>query len=102
MIQLLCEIINTEPVRHLKKKYFAISSVLKQNVKSCLQLSDQRNCQTHRRLCLCLCIVRAKVTVRKPRVKSAYTIPTSLVKKQFSHFASMRVAPDAIEEVMKV
>ncbi|XP_052818230.1 uncharacterized protein LOC128244250 [Mya arenaria] len=43
-----------------------------------------------------------KKVVRKPRQKSRYLIPTSTVKKHFNHFAGMRVAKDAIEEVMKV
>ncbi|WAR12715.1 hypothetical protein MAR_026895, partial [Mya arenaria] len=43
-----------------------------------------------------------KKVVRKPRQKSRYLIPTTTVKKHFNHFAGMRVAKDAIEEVMKV
>ncbi|WAR12724.1 hypothetical protein MAR_026904 [Mya arenaria] len=43
-----------------------------------------------------------KKVVRKPRQKSRYLIPTTTVRKHFNHFAGMRVAKDAIEEVMKV
>ncbi|WAR12688.1 CENPT-like protein, partial [Mya arenaria] len=43
-----------------------------------------------------------KKVVRKPRQKSRYLIPTTTVKKHFNHCAGMRVAKDAIEEVMKV
>ena len=43
-----------------------------------------------------------KKAVRKPRKKSAYTLPVSLVKKKFTHFAGMRVSKEAVEEVMKM
>ena len=49
-----------------------------------------------------LVFTRPKVTVRKPRVKSVYTLPTNLVKKKFSHYAGMRVSPEAVDEVMKM
>ena len=44
---------------------------------------------------------RRKV-VRKPRQKSNYSLPVNVVKKQFSHYAGMRVSKEAVEEVMKV
>lgn len=43
-----------------------------------------------------------KKVVRKPRQKSVYSLPVNLVKKQFTHFAGLRVTKEAIEEVMKV
>ncbi|KAH3769971.1 hypothetical protein DPMN_171250 [Dreissena polymorpha] len=43
-----------------------------------------------------------KKAVRKPREKSRYLIPVSTVKKQFTHYAGMRVSKEAIEEVMKI
>lgn len=41
-------------------------------------------------------------TVRKPRKKETYTIPSNIVKKHFTHYAGMKVSREAVEEVMKV
>lgn len=45
---------------------------------------------------------RPKKVARKPRQKSNYSLPVNAVKKQFTHFAGLRVSKEAIEEVMKV
>lgn len=45
---------------------------------------------------------RAKKQPRKPRQKTNYSLPVNIVKKQFVHFAGLRVSKEAVEEVMKV
>ncbi|WAR12707.1 hypothetical protein MAR_026887 [Mya arenaria] len=70
-----------------------------QNIGALSRLSPQPSTSRQSRI---TDFVQQKKVVRKPRQKSRYLIPTTTVRKHFNHFAGMRVAKDAIEEVMKV